>query len=225
MSEIKAKKEWSSKVKTFFLVPISKDFSSALEKVKTEAKQNGDIIILDLEDNETLQTIKAIHMMEYYLQKCFKRDEKNRKTPLLFKTTDSVVIMPEEFMKMVDGLTTRTEENFAAGAKAQAYRLEFVSASAYFLSYNAVNDVYQYARCVTDIPQLEDVFLTGAIAEKIRLSLVGANIESNYGGIEDKKKKKRENLLKFAVINNATLFTSDYQYSLWYYLKNIKSEL
>ena len=213
IAEIKKNAEWEAKVKVLFMVAMKKD-SPGFDKVKEEAQTHRDILILDMEDSFEMNTVKSIKLMEYFLHKCYAASDSLQK-PFFLKGSDDLIIFPETLMKTFETLRQRPEGKFCAGVKATAYGVEFLSASAYIISKTAVKELFSYAKCYQEIPTLEDVFLTGALAGHLNIPLVSVVFETNHDGQPEEIRDNLEALEKYAIINNVNAFTVDDQYRIW----------
>ena len=59
----------SYNVKTIFVVAIHSTHEN-LGSILKEAKNNSDMLIIDLQDSYNLHTIKTVALMEYFVEQC-----------------------------------------------------------------------------------------------------------------------------------------------------------
>jgi len=171
-----------SKVALLFVVGLQED---KLADLQDESDQHGDLVITDHLDTYNNLTLKTMAAFDWMLTYC-------PKTEYLLKTDDDMFIQVKRLMAMIRGLSLNKEAgstqqeiivgNVASGwvpvrnPKSKYFISEeqysessypaFVTGPSYLVSKQAVTRLYE-AALEHPFLHLEDVFLTGIIAEQV----------------------------------------------------------
>jgi len=171
-----------AKVAIIFIVGLQEDKVADLEE---ESDQNGDLVITEHLDSYNNLTLKTMAAFDWMLTFC-------PQTEYLLKTDDDMFIQVRRLMVMIRGLSLNKEKsskeqeiivgNVASGwvpvrnPKSKYFITEeqysestyppFVTGPSYLVSKPAVTHLY-HAALEHPFLHLEDVFLTGIIAEQV----------------------------------------------------------
>jgi len=182
------------KMKPIFVIGLPEDRKTQKE-LKRESKKYKDMIQFGFNDNYYNLTLKAISILRWVTNNCMTSD-------YVLKTDDDVLVNVDRFKRMVDdkqfssGLTgrmLRINSNRRPGNKwympedlYTSDRYQFLFGFSYVMSKNVIKKllktVDQYSGPVLDI---DDVFMTGVIADKARVRKFNSYMFGEYCGYND----------------------------------------
>ena len=145
---------------------------------------------------------------------------KSRITPLLVKTYDSVMILPTALIFHLQRLRNHYLDKFCSGKVNDAYRFEYTSGMGYIITFSAAKEIYDYGKCLLQIPAIEDVLLTGALRELLHIELDRVRLVDNYDSLEETTKNNTEELSKIPMLYSFTKLSLLQKFELWSRVEN-----
>ena len=144
--------------------------------------------------------------------------------PVLIKTTDDIIIFEHGLIRtLLDLISNNYSKSFVAGGIANAYHVDYATGCGYFISPFAVKQIYEYARCIEDLPYMDDVILAGTLRQILNIQLIGIGVYSVYKYIDDDVKRSAEKLSNaYCLLHAYPSFGIEWQYSIWKFVEDFE---
>ncbi len=227
IAKIRTDPIWNKKIKVFFVLAISKkDKDKHREVCNKESHNNSDILILDYEDSYELFTIKMLAIMEYFLKRCYYKQKDldgAPKIPLFIKVTDDSIIFQNTLIKVLNKLKDKIEaDRFVAGRiiSLSKWNMIYATGPLYCISPLAVEEIYEFSRCLTELPYFDDLVISGKVPLLLNIAFINIPGHSCYTAIPSAFSTPKA-LSKLCYLHDYP-FTEGQQYEIWKNVENYK---
>ena len=224
ISEIRKNPVWNNEVQIFFIIAISRNDTKKIAEICEELSINSDILLLDVIDAYELHTVKMLAFMEYFLTKCSTQInyQRSKGIPILIKLTDDVIIFEHSFISALHWLiNSNYSERFVAGLIAKAHYVNYSTGCTYLISYKSVKEIYDFARCLTELSFVDDVLLAGTIPTILKIPKINIPSHSFYDKMPNEVKNSPQLLSQLSFLHNYQ-FNSKAQQQIWENVNNFE---
>ncbi len=221
--DIKQDESYKNKVKTVFVLAAESSEGEALKQMISEWNLHKDILLIDLKDNLFMHAQKVLGFMEYFTQNCEQEEitkslsgpkvQSKQKFPLLAKVTDDVIIFPDNLIKVLQSISNSQETFFSGGI--YIFAGHFASGSGYILSYQAVKEIFEFARCLNAVMYQDDVVFTGDLRERLGIAKMHFNFRDNCDHWTSVEFNSQTILKKSTLIHKTPGFSTQQQIEIY----------
>ena len=189
-----------------------------LKQVMDESNNTKDILLLDLPDSYKMHTLKIIAAQEYFLDQCFKNSIIESNIPIFIKVTDDSIVFERKLINILQEIS-RISDRFVCGLFFPSGNIQYAGGPFYCMSPKAVKEIYEYARCVTDTPFDDDLYLTGVLRTLLNISSISVPGHTHFDILPGDIKNSPKQISEFCFLHNYR-FEAGEQFKIWTQVDN-----
>ena len=224
INKIQSNPKWRSQMRIIFLIAVDKNDQAVVNQMAKESNYSNDILLLDLSDSYKMHTLKTIAAMEYFLKHCFNEsfDAKNKiepRKPIFIKITDDIILFQRKLMEILENLSSSISDRYVAGFIASGWNVQYATGSLYCISPKAVKEIYEYARCITDLPFFDDVLIGVLSQNLLNISTISIPAYTHYEKLPSEIRNHAGILSQFCFLHDYKFYPTQ-QINIWQQVEN-----